>query len=398
MKVQVGDFKIGEEEKAAINEVLDKGKLSEGEKVLEFERLWAEFVGTKHSVVLSSGTTAIIAGLHALKFRYNIKNESKVITSPLTYVATSNAIIASRLEPSFVDLEENTLLISPERIKEQLETSKEGEYSVIVPVHLMGYPCDMGKINKIAKKHNLLVLEDSAQAHGSEIGTKKTGSMSSLGAFSFYIAHNIQAGELGALTTDDFELWRLVKKIKANGRLCDCPTCLRSQSKCPRLAAYKGEEDFDPRFMHDILGFNFKAMEFQAALGLTQLKKADWIIKKRQENVKYLNEGLKKFERFIQLPEFSKKVSYLAYPIVIKNGISRRELRTKLEAKGVETRPLFGCIPTQQPAYSFMKKQYEGKLPNAEHIGKNAFYIGCHQYLTQEDLDYVINSFKEILK
>jgi CDP-6-deoxy-D-xylo-4-hexulose-3-dehydrase len=156
------------------------------------------------------------------------------------------------------------------------------------------------------------------------------------------------------------------------------------------------ENDFDPRFTHDIIGFNFKTMEFQAALGLTQLKKIDWIIKRRRENVKFLNEELAKFSGVIQLPKYNENVSYMAYPIVIKNPkkTSRKKIRMELERRGIETRPLFSCIPTQQPAYRYLKDKYKGKLPIAEFVGSNGFYIGCHQYLTQEDLDCVVKAFE----
>jgi CDP-6-deoxy-D-xylo-4-hexulose-3-dehydrase len=402
IRVRVGDFKIGEEEKQAINEVLDSGRISEGKKVREFEKEWAKFIGTKYTIALSSGTSALIAGLAALKYykELNIKSNTKVITTPLTYIATSNAIILSGFEPVYVDIDKETFGITPENIKAHLEAVDDPtNYSLILPVHLMGYPCDMDKINKIAKEYGLITFEDSAQAHGTMYNGKRTGNLSLLSAFSFYIAHNIQAGELGVVATNDYEIIRLIKKIKANGRMCDCPVCLRSEGKCPKLLSYKGEDDFDPRFTHDIIGYNFKPMEFQAALGVVQLKKADWIAEKRRENVKYLNEGLQGFSDILQLPKYDKNVSYLAYPIVIKDPqkISRKKLRYELEKRGVETRPLFGCIPTQQPAYSFLKEKYDGKLPNAEHIGLNGFYIGCHQYLSQEDLDFTINVFKEIL-
>jgi CDP-6-deoxy-D-xylo-4-hexulose-3-dehydrase len=149
-----------------------------------------------------------------------------------------------------------------------------------------------------------------------------------------------------------------------------------------------------------MIGYNFKTMEFQAALGLSQLRIADWITKRRRENVKYLNEGLKEYSDVLQLPEYLDTVSYLAYPIVINKPekISRKKLRIELEKRGVETRPLFGCIPTQQPAYSYLKNQYEGKLLNAEYVGLNAFYIGCHQYLERNDLDYIIQMFDAIMK
>jgi CDP-6-deoxy-D-xylo-4-hexulose-3-dehydrase len=140
-------------------------------------------------------------------------------------------------------------------------------------------------------------------------------------------------------------------------------------------------------------------MNFNAALGITQLKKAGWITEKRNENVKYLNDGLEEFSDVLQLPRYSKDISYLAYPIIIKDvkKISRGKLRYTLEKNQIETRPLFGCIPTQQPSYSNLKEKYEGLLPNAEYVGKYGFYIGCHQYLSQNDLDYVIKTFKEIL-
>lgn len=402
-RVHVGDFKIGEEERQAINEVLDSGRISEGKRVKKFEEEFAKFIGTKHAIALNSGTSALIAGLTALKYhkKLNIRSKTKVITTPLTYIATSNAIVLSGYEPVYVDVDRETFCITPENIRTHLEnTNNVSKYSLILPVHLMGYACDMDGINKVAKEFGLITFEDSAQAHGTIYKGKKTGSLSLLSDFSFYIAHNIQAGELGAITTDDPEIAKLVKKIKANGRMCDCSVCQRAEGKCPKLFSYKGNEDFDPRFTHELIGYNFKPMEFQAALGITQLKKVDWITEKRGENVRYLNEGLEKFSDILQLPKHDENVSYLAYPIVIKDPkkISRKKLRYELEKNGVETRPLFGCIPTQQPAYSYLKDRYCGKLPNAEYVGSNGFYVGCHQYLRQNDLDFIISKFAEVFK
>jgi dTDP-4-amino-4,6-dideoxygalactose transaminase len=263
----------------------------------------------------------------------------------------------------------------------------------------MGYPADMDSINRLAKEYNVIVMEDAAQAHGTIYKGKKVGSLSKLAIFSFYIAHNIQAGEMGAISTNDYSILKLIKKIKAHGRMCECSVCTRTKGVCPQLDKYKGEEDFDPRFYHDMIGYNFKIMEFQAALGLTQLKKAGQIFKKRNRNVKYLNEGLSGLSDILQLPYYSSNFGYLAYPIVIKNHnlISRLSLRRALEKEGIETRPLFGCIPTQQPAYSFLRAKYINKLPNAEFIGRNGFYIGCHQYLSRRDLDFIIKAFYRIL-
>ena len=402
-RIFVGDFQIGDEEKEAINEVLESGRISEGPKVNKFERLFSKYIGTKYTVATNSGTSALIAGMLAMKHHpeFNLKPGTNVITTPITYIATSNAIIQSGFNPIYVDVDKNTFGITPENIQMHLEKVDDiSSYSFILPVHLMGYPCDMDRINSIARKYGLQTFEDSAQAHGTIYKGKKTGSLSLLSDFSFYIAHNIQAGELGAVTTNDNKIARLIRKIKANGRMCDCPICTRSKGKCPLAKKDNSLEDFDPRFTHDIIGFNFKAMEFQTALAIVQLKKADWILKKRAENVKYLNEGLEEFSDILQLPPYLDTVSYLAYPLAIKKPdlISRKLLRTELEKNGIETRPLFGCIPTQQPAFSYLRKEYMDKLPNADYLGKHGFYIGCHQFLASEDLEYIVKVIHKIVK
>ncbi len=397
-RVYVGDFRIGEDEKASVMEVLDSGRISEGEKVKQFEKMWAEYIGTRHCVALSSGTAALIAGWCALKeYKKYPANRRKVITSPLTYIATSNALVVSGFEPVYVDIDSKTFGITPENIKAHMESVSDPEnYAAINPVHLMGYVCDMDGINKIAEKYRLDVVEDSAQAHGSKYRGKTAGSMSLFSIYSFYIAHNIQAGEMGAVNTGDINIYKMIKKLKANGRLCSCAVCNRHIGKCPHTSL--DDEDNDPRFTHDVIGYNFKTMEFQAALAVSQVKKAGEIFRKRQANVKYLNEKLEKFSGVLQLPVFDENISYLAYPLVVRAGgkISRKELRAKLEKAGVENRPLFGCIPLHQPAYSYLKNAYTGRLPNADYIGKNGFYIGCHQYLTKDELDYVVSVFEKI--
>ena len=399
-RVYVGDFHLGEDEKKAVMEVLEHGRVSEGIKVRDFEKLWSNYIDTKYSIALSSGTSALMVGWSALQHqkKYSVKKK-KVITSPITYIATSNALVLTGYEPVYVDVDPETFVITSENIRKHLESVKDiDNYVAINPVHLMGYLCDMDEINRIAQKYNLAVIEDSAQAHGSIYKGKKAGSMSLFSIFSFYIAHNIQAGEMGALNTNDIEIYKLAKKLKANGRLCDCLVCTRYSGKCPHMSLDK--EDHDPRFTHDIIGYNFKTMEFQAALAISRVKKANEIFMNRQKNVKYLNEKLKKFSSVLQLPIFNENVSYLAYPIIIKDTkvISRKELRYRLEKEGVENRPLFGCIPLHQPAYLYLKDFYRERLPNADYIGKNGFYIGCHQYLIKDDLDYVVEVFENILK
>lgn len=401
-RISVGCLEIGKRERKGIKEVLDSGRISEGVKTCELEKKWARFVGTKYCVATSSGTAALITALTALKYLYKLEKRPKIITTPLTYVSVVNAIVLTGFEPVFVDIDPLTFCIKPDAIEKHLESVRDaGKYSIILPVDLMGFPVEIDKINSIARKHNLIVLEDASEAHGSTYKGKKCGASASAGAFSFYIAHNIQAGEMGAIVTNNYEIYRLSKKIKANGRLCECPVCTRSTGFCPQLRSRsENDDDFDPRFLHDLVGYNFKTMEFPATIALAQLTQINNIINKRQRIVKYLNEKLSPYSDILQLPRYSSEVSYLAYPLVIRKPdiISRKKLRLELEKRGIETRPLFGCIPLQQPAYSYLKELYEDKLPNAEFVGKNGFYIGCHQYLTKQDLEYVVTTFEKIMR
>ncbi|MBU2221170.1 MAG: aminotransferase class I/II-fold pyridoxal phosphate-dependent enzyme, partial [Candidatus Omnitrophica bacterium] len=165
LKVRVGEFKLGLKEEKALIEVIDSGRLSEGQKTFEFEKKWADYTKTKYCVALNSGTSAVIAGLLALKHKFKIKDKAKVITSPLTFIATVNAIVHCGFKPVFVDVDKKTLVITPENIEKALK--KEKGISIILPIHLMGYPADMDRINRLAAKYGQVVMEDAAQAHGS---------------------------------------------------------------------------------------------------------------------------------------------------------------------------------------------------------------------------------------
>lgn len=397
-RVSVGHFEVDQDIREAVLRVLDSGRVSEGKETRSFEKAFSGFVGTNHCVALNSGTSALIAGLTAIK---RIREDSGdrldwAVTSPLTYAATPNAIVMSGMEPLFADIDEDTFSLDPDRAEEVLD-SKRDSAGLVLPVHLMGYVCDMLRFRSMAEKRGLELFEDSSQAHGSYYRERKAGSWSHASSFSFYIAHNIQAGELGAVCTDDPEVARRIRKIKANGRVCDCAICTRPEGRCPKFREGKG--DGDPRFLHDETGYNFKTTEFSAAIATVQVSsqflRTNSITGKRRANVKTLNDLLSKHASLLKLPLYSDDVSYLGYPLVIRDPrrLNRERLQITLEREGVETRPLFGCVPLHQPAYAHLKNKYKGRLPNAEYVGANGFYIGCHQYLTPEDLEYVADAF-----
>lgn len=372
-QVKIADFVATPEQRQLIQEVLDSGRISEGPKVAAFEQAWANFTSTRYCVVANSGTSALMAGLVALRLQLRLPRGTKAVTSALSFIATSNAIWHAGLEPVYVDVDPVRFHLLPDQVEEVLARGKPGEFGAIVPVHLMGYPVPMGRLLEIGERYRIPIVEDAAQAHGSLYDGKPVGGLGRLGIFSFYVSHNVQAGEMGAITTNDPEIDSLVRKLKDQGRL------------------YRTEDDLDQWFVHDVIGFNFKALEFQAALALPEVAAAPQIIRKRWANVRGLNERLAHLQGQLQLPPLDEGVSYLGYPLVLRPGASlgRDELRARLAEKGIETRPLFRSIPTQQPAYRELAERYAGRVPNAERLGEHGFYLGCHQYLTEGDLDYV---------
>lgn len=230
-RISVGDFRIDKDEKKAILEVIEGGRISEWKKVKEFERLFAKYIDTKYCLAVSSGTAALLVGLLALLYDERFqkaKKGAKIITSPVSYVSAVNAIILSGFEPVFVDIDRRTFKLDVNQVEGILKKEDPDRYAGILPVHLMGYPNDMDEINNIATNYDLFVFEDSAQAHGTLYKGRKTGSLGLLADFSFYIAHNIQAGEMGCITTDDKKLFNLITQLKANGRVCSCPICTLS--------------------------------------------------------------------------------------------------------------------------------------------------------------------------
>ncbi|MBU2100921.1 DegT/DnrJ/EryC1/StrS family aminotransferase [Candidatus Micrarchaeota archaeon] len=395
-RIGIGEFYFEEEGKKIMLDIIKRNAISEGKYCREFEKEFAEYIGTKNAVICNSGTSALMLVLQALKYhsKYKIPEGKKVIMPALTYIATANSIATTNFEPVFIDINKDDFCINTELLKEHIEGIDDiKEYAGIMPVHLMGYPAEMNKINKIAEKNGLIVIEDSAEAHGSIYDGKRTGNLSFAGCFSFYLAHNIQVGEVGMITTNDEELTDKCNRLKGNGRLCYCNVDEIHSGKCTHQM-----NEFHPRYLHDMIGYNFKSMEYQGAIGTVQMKKIKWLLRQRQENVKKLNEGLEELNgSSLILPKHSEEISYLGYPlVVIDEKISRNDIAQELVKKEIENRPIFNSIPTQQPAYEKYRKEYQGKVNTAEYIGNNGIYIGCHQYIKEEEIEYMIKSIKEI--
>ena len=261
-----------------------------------------------------------------------------------------------------------------------------------MPVHSFGFPVDLEPILKIAEQYNLIVVEDAAEAVGGTYKGKKLGTLGDIGAYSFYVAHMITTAEGGMCVTNDEEIANIIRSLRAHGRACTCPKCLllTSDKQCPlRFKETPDKNKIDKRFYFPNIGYSAKMNEFEAALGLGQLPKLEDFLIKRRKNLKTLNSLLKKHEKFLKLPKEPNfgEIAPLCYPIVVKN-INRNDLIQHLENNNIETRPMFGSIPTQQPSFSYLNHKL-GDFPIAEDVGKNGFYIGCHQEINENDLNYI---------
>ena len=363
MRINFGDLFIGDVAKDRIKKALDKNWVTQGENVKEFEERFAKQFGYKHAISTSSGTDACLASLASL-YEFGAKRGDEVIVPATTFVATANAVLAAGFKPKFVDVEIKTLNINPDLIEENI-TDKT---CALMPVHLMGKPCDMDSIIKISKKYNLKIIEDSCEAHGAKYKDKYIGTIGDMGAFSFYVAHLVICGEGGMVVTDDDDIANVVRSVKTHGR----PT---------------GSIYFDfQRF-----GLNLRMNDLTAAIGIEGIQNFKETFKKRKDNMYKLldlTEDLKEFIYFIKEEDYEVVCPH-AFPIVVKDKkYNCKKLYSFLESKGIQSKTLFGSLPTMHKAFEFMGCKSKD-FPMAEYVGENGVHFGIHQYLTDDDLNYI---------
>ncbi|RLF34687.1 MAG: DegT/DnrJ/EryC1/StrS family aminotransferase [Thermoplasmata archaeon] len=372
MRINFGDLVIGDIARDRIKKALDKNWVTEGKNVEEFEKKFAKKFGYKHAIATSSGTDACIAALASL-YEFGAKRGDEVIVPATTFVATANAVLAAGFIPKFVDIELETLNINPRLIEEKI-TDKT---IAIMPVHLMGKPCDMDRIVEIAEKHDLKIIEDCCEAHGAKYKGKYIGTIGDMGCFSFYVAHVIVAGEGGMVVTDNDELANIVRSVKTHGR----PT---------------GSIYFDfQRF-----GLNQRMNDLTAAIGIEGIEHFDETFKKRKENMYKLLEMTKDLEKYAYFSHEEKyeTISPHAFPLVLKDSkYNCNKLYKYLESKSIQCKTLFGSLPTQHKAFEFLHYKY-GDFPVAEYVGENGLHFGIHQYLSTDDLVYIHDSLIQYFK
>ncbi|MFA5778949.1 MAG: DegT/DnrJ/EryC1/StrS family aminotransferase [Elusimicrobiota bacterium] len=393
-KITVGTINIGNKSKELLNKIIDSNRLSMGKYVTEFEKLVADLLKIEHVAAVNTGTAALSVACSAL-YHYGAKRNDEIIVPALTFISTANAVLEAGFKPVFIDVTINSMTINPTLI-EKIITPRT---KAIIPVHLFGKPANMDSISDIAHRYNLFVIEDAAESFGSKYKDKYTGSIGEIGCFSFYVAHIISTIEGGAVCTNDIELINIFRSLRAHGRGCTCETCILNTESGYCEKRFSG--GYDSRFHFIRKGFSAKMNELEAAIGIEQLEQFEEITDKRHKNLLFLNKYFVKYnDMFSVMNETAdEKIIPLAYPIIVKNQkyFLNRELIEYLERHNIETRPMFKSIPTQQPAYSDFNHKI-GEFPNSEFIGNYGFYIGIHQNLEEDDLNFVIETFENFLK
>lgn len=387
-QIGVGGFNISNRAKALVMEVLDSNRITAGPKMAQFEREIAEIHGCKYGLMCNSGTSALQIALAALKERYSWQDGDEVIVPAVTFVATSNVVMYNNLKPVFVDVDQQYYCLDPEKIEQKITTRTRA----IMPVHLAGQPCDMEPILEIAKRHDLRIVEDSAETMFADDKGRPVGSFGEVGCFSTYAAHMISTGVGGLCTTNDPELIVMLKSIMNHGR--DSIYITIDDDK-----AAKGEELFriaNSRFSFVRLGHSFRCTEMEAALGIAQFEEHEQTVARRREIVRQLNEGLADLEDFLQLPYPRKGSthSYMFYALtILDERIRRDDLIRFLEDNSIETRYLLPLL--NQPIYRELFGDLDKEFPVAARLNQNSFYIGCHPDITDEEVGYVVEKFHQ---
>lgn len=374
--IKVAEPLVGEEEVAAVRAVLLSGMYVSGKKVQEFEARFADYIGTKYAVMVNSGTAAIHITLAAL----GIGPGDEVIVPALTFFSTATAVIHQNAIPIFADIDEHYCL-DPASV-EQVITART---RAIIPVHYFGYMANMDALMEIAHRHNLIVIEDCAQAHGAEYYGQKAGAIGRAGAFSFFATKNMTTGEGGAITTDDEELAKTAKLIRAHGMI--------------------NRDD------HVLLGYNYRMTEMEAAFGLVQLSKLDDFNAARIRNSEYLLNNLRDLD-WLYVETFDPNIKHVYFwcPIRVleeQTGKPASDFGRYLKENGIGFRqryqePLYRQImllekqvypkqcPFSCPFYGNGLDYSKVHLPHAEQVSGKIFGLPNHPKLEQRHLDRVL--------
>lgn len=373
MYIPYGRQCIEEDDIQAVIDVLRSDYLTTGPKVKEFEKAVADYTGAKYAVAVSNGTAA----LHIACLAAGIKEGDEVITTPITFAASANCALYCGGKPVFADINAATYNIDPDEIESKITERTRA----IIPVHFTGQPCDMDLIGVIAKKHNLLVIEDGAHALGAEYKGKKIGSISDMTTFSFHPVKHITTGEGGMVTTNSKELYEKLLLYRTHG--------------ITRNSEMMENEEGGWYYEQLELGYNYRITDFQCALGMSQLKKLDRFVMARRQIAKRYDKAFENNENIIiPYQETWGNSSYHLYVIQIRN-MDRKETYEKLQALGIGVNVHY--IPVYKHPY-YQKIGYQDVYcKNSEELYYGMLSLPMYPSLKKEEQEYVIERMLEIV-
>ena len=395
-KIYYGRAVYNNKEINAVLKVLKNESLTliDGKYVKKLEREVAKIFGKKYGLMVNSGSSANLLALSSLK----LKKGGEIITPTLTFSTTIAPIYQLGLVPHFVGVLENKFVADPEQIKKAINKKT---VAIMIP-NLLGNIPDWIEISKIAKKNKLHIIEDSADTIGYKIKKKNTGNLSDIVTNSFYASHIIcGAGFGGIVCFNDFKQYEYAKLLRGWGR--SSATFNESESAKKRFDIKISGINYDKKYIFSQFGYNFLPSEMSAAFALEQIKKLKKNISIRNKNFETLKKLFSNFKNYFKLPEKFDFVStpWLAFPLVIKENkkFDRKQLQIYFESKNIQTRTIFTGNILKQPV---MKNVFYKKQKNSEDIAndvmKNGILIGCHQGLTQDNLNYIYKTFLNFAK
>ncbi|MFC1760948.1 DegT/DnrJ/EryC1/StrS family aminotransferase [Planctomycetota bacterium] len=393
MRYSFGTITVTEKARQLVNEALTTGRVSCGRMVREFEQRFAEIVGAKEAVTVSSGTEADALAC-AVLYDYGAQRGDEIITAAHSFAATGNAILQAGFTPVFADIDLETFNIDPDLIEEAITDKTRA----IMPIHLMGKPAPMDRIMAIAGRHGLTVIGDAAEAHGSKYQGRNVAQWGHMTAYSLYVAHIISTVEGGVVVTDNEDYAEILRSLRSHGRFCKCKSCV--VNRADQYCAKRHVDGKDMRFVFERLGFSCKMNELEAAVGLGSLEHYDAILEKRHDNLLYLINGFQRFAPMLwTLSEGShERIGPHAFPVIVGKDapFTRDQLLDYLSRSGIDPRDLFSCMPTQCQGFGFLGHRL-GDFPNSEYLGENGLHVGVHQDLNRDDLDYFIDTIDRFI-
>lgn len=353
---------IGEPELKLATEAIETGWLSpQGDFVPEFEREFAQFIGTKHAFATSTGTAA----LHLSLVAAGIGEGDEVIVPDLTYIATANVVRYVGATPVFVDVDKDTYTIDVDAVWEAITERT----AAVIPVHLYGHPVDMDPLSSVAEEHDLFVLEDAAEAHGARFRDRRVGSLGDVGCFSFYGNKLLTTGQGGIITTDDDKLAERIRQYRLDGM------------------------SLDQKYFHPVIGFNYRLTNVQAAIGLGQLERFDEIFEAKRRISNTYAEELADANLGLQgEQEWATSTQWMIAPIFETSVIKHRVAAT-LDEYGVETRPFFYPLHDQPPYRDIA----EGEFPVTTDLVERGLNLPSGPLLSDEEIRTICRLIRETI-